>query len=498
MDTVLALDFGTQGAKGMLLDSRGGSLAIARAAYGFRMIGAGVMEQSPEDWWEACTKICMALRQSHPAEYGAVCAVGVCGQMHGAVLIDKDGNHIDNCIVWCDTRSTLEAKEIEALFGKALCERLINKPVSFYTAPKLLWIARHRPQALARARKILFCKDYIRYRISGKAATDHSDASGSLLYDFQKKRWSGEAIRALGLHEDLFAKICDSCVPVAAVNHSGAALLGLREGTPIAAGAGDLACSILGSGLSAGEQALVNLGTAGQVLALHGECAPVQGGYTFEFLDDQISFSLHAIPSAAYCLRWFMENVTCMEKETANSTGENPFALMDRLAQTSPPGAGGLLFAPYLNGTGSPYFDDRTRGAFVGLTAGHTKADMTRAILEGVCYGICDCLEAAGGVNRFKRIYFSGGGAGSALWRSIMADTLGREIFCPVCRETACVGAGLIAGTAAGMFPSYAGAAKTVGKGEAVVPDDLGQSRVTYASGYAQFQKLYAALSGLI
>lgn len=489
---VLALDFGTQGVKAHLMDEKGVICATSRANYGFSVNTGGYMEQNPHEWWSACVQACHDLRDKKPAEYGAVCAVGFSGQMHGPVLLDKAGKPVGACICWCDTRCTVEARDLRGILGDTLQDALLNPPVTSYTAPKLLWLARHCPEQLGCARHVVFCKDYIRYRFCGELATDYSDASGSLLYDFTGDCWSSEAISALGFKRDLFPHILPSVSVCGKVNAGCARELGLRQGTPVATGAGDLACSILGSGISSEDEVLINLGTAGQVLAIRQSLPTrTQGAYAFRFLEKDSAFLLYAVPSAAYCLRWFLENVTRIEAEMAKQQGVSPFALMDKEAAQSPAGSGGLLFAPYLSGTGSPYFDDRARGTFVGLDSGHGKADMTRAILEGVCYGIKDCFESMGSGHQLGTISFSGGGSNSALWRQIMADVLDSDISCPAGSETAGIGAGLIAATTVGIFSDLQQAAATVCAGQRVTPQ---QDSEVYRRQYLLYRRIYPAL----
>lgn len=491
MDTILALDFGTQGVKALLADEGITVRARTRAAYGFTVNERGHMEQSPEDWRRAMAQALQALAAADPAGYRSIAAVGITGQMHGAVLLGEDNAPLGDAIVWCDTRCVAEAAELDAMLQEALRRRLKNRALTAYTAPKLLWVRRHQPERFSHIAKLVFCKDYVRHLLCSGFITDHSDASGSLLYDFETGGWSADTARLIGLGSDVLPEIARSCEIAGRVSAGAARAYELAEGIPVAVGAGDLAASLFGNGISGAGQALVNLGTAGQVLTLSpGDADRDPGGHLFRFLDETTGMMLYAIPSAAYCLRWFLEKVA-----TQGAEGKPDFAALDMWAAACPPGARGVFFAPYLSGTGSPYLDDAMRGAFLGLDAGHGAAEMARAMLEGVAYGIRDCLESMGGAARFERIAFSGGGAASPLWRGIFANVLGRPLYCSDQTEAAGLGACLIAACAAGLFTGPAEAAASVRVGECVWPDQ--SQTVGYEALYGQFRRIYPALRAL-
>lgn len=481
METLLSLDFGTGGVKALLSSPGGRQLALRQEGYPFSRNQGGHMEQDPQDWWRAAVAACAALRQEFPGEYAGVCAIGLCAQMHGPVLLDGHGEPVGGCITWCDTRCAKEAAGLQKLLGEALFERLQNPASCAYTAPKLLWLLRHEPERMERAATVLFCKDYIRYRLTGELASDHTDASGSLLYDFETNAWSDEAIRALGLRPTLFPGLLPSFAAGGSLCRESAAALALPQGIPVAVGAGDLACSVLGSGLTQAGEALLNLGTAGQVLSLGAPGAGcAKGSYLFSFLSPGSRFSLCALPSAAYCLRWFLEQVGELPARSGEEAALSPFARLDRYAAESEAGARGVLFAPYLNGTGSPYFDEGTRGAFLGLGSGHTRQDLCRALLEGVGYGVRDCFEALGGAGRIRTLCLSGGGARSGLWRQILADILGHDLLLPAGEQATAAGACRLAYLAAcGQAPAPSG-------------DGMGGERVAFRPAqHARYEREY-------
>ncbi len=490
-NTVLALDFGTQGVKGMLIDLNAQVICQSSQLYGFSLNKNGFMEQSPDEWWNSCLKVCRTLQQKDEDSYNAISSIGITAQMHGAVLLDKKLNVIDDCIVWCDTRCKEQALFLQNKASDDLKFTLQNEFGTAYTAPKLYWIKQHKPESYAKIAHILFCKDFIRFKLTNQIYTDFSDASGSLMFDFNTMNWSEELLSLIGLKSNIMPTILPSYEKAGIIQKDIATLLNISESTVVCVGAGDLACSILGVGLNKSGQTLINLGTAGQVLSIiESSTSPPQGGYRFAFLDKNSLFDLHAIASAAYCLKWFMENVTCIE-----NTMENSFAQMDMLAAQSVAGANGLLFAPYLNGTGSPYLDNNTNAAFVRINSSHNKSDMTRAILEGVCFGIKDCINASFSDSSQKQVVFSGGGSNSALWREIMANVLFKEIICPTKRDATCVGAGLLALISGGFIDSIDKTNGMILYDTTVSPNI--EFKNIYNNAYDAYKKLYVALSSL-
>lgn len=484
MNTLLALDFGTQGAKVLLLGETGETRASVSSSYPFTRNEGGWMQQSPLDWRRALGKICRCLSDEDAEGFRTICGICVTGQMHGVVLLDDDGQPLDDAMVWCDTRCAEEARALENTWPDDLKTRLRNPLVTAYTAPKLLWIKHHQNELLQRAASVLFCKDYIRFLLTGEQGTDYSDASGSLLFDFERGGWSEEAMDRLGIVPSLLPEIFPSAQIAGHVTHMAAAEFGLVEGIPVAVGAGDLACGLLGSGLSDGSQALINLGTAGQVLTLTpGTTPPADGGYLFKFLDDTGGMMLFALPSAAYCLRWFLEKVA----PDIGQPDQTGFERLSRWADACPAGARGLLFAPYLTGTGSPYFDDGARAAFLGLDAGHSRNEMARAVFEGVAFGIRDCMEYTEGVERPAEVFFSGGASKSKLWRQIVADVLGRTIGCLNVQEATSRGAGSLAAQAVGMRQAFSLPAI-----ETQQPNQ--RNTQLYEDCYQRFRRIYPAL----
>lgn len=485
MDTVLALDFGTQGVKALLVDTHGALLARRYAHYPFSMNRGGLMEQRPGDWVDAAIATIASLRDCEGFQH--IAAVGLSGHMHGVVPLDASGAPTYDCILWCDTRCGEQLGRVGARLSSQTLSSLQNPLATAYTMGKLVWLREHVPQAWDRTRRVLYCKDYIRFLLTGEQATDYSDASGSLLYDFAQNCWSLEACEAAGISPVLLPQILSSCVPAGRVTQEAARSFGLPAGIPVAVGSGDLAASLLGSGVSGKGELLINLGTAGQVLAVSEGTRKLHGGYRFKFLDDTMDMLLFSLPSAAYCVRWYVEQIEPSLARDAEAAGIPPFEQMHRLAARAPAGAGGLLFAPYLSGSGSPHFDDAVRGAWIGLDSAHTHEELCRSILEGVAYGVRQCVEESG---CHGEITLSGGGAQSALWRRILADVLGRTLLCPKNGETTGIGAAIMAMRAVGIDDAQVRSLARVG--DRIDADPNGTEK--YGPLYQRFTRLYELL----
>jgi xylulokinase len=489
MKSILAFDFGTQGVKAALYEENSKMTEQVYSAYSYVINDGGRLEQNPEHWWKGCLDVSALLKEKYPNIYANVCCISLTGQMHGIVPIAANGFPADNCIVWCDTRSEAQVKELEA-YPDLLKHKMVNTPSCAYTAPKLLWLKQNKPEVLDKTSKLLYCKDYIRYRLTGEFATDHSDASGSLLYNFDKADWDTKLISALGLCKDIFPQIRSSTDCGGYILPQMASILEIKEKTPVIIGAGDLSCSLLGSGVSNENQVLINLGTAGQVMTLCNEVkSPSVSCHLLGFLKPKMFFRLASLQSAAYCLQWFSENVL---RHSAKEENDNTdiFLHLDQVAAGIPVGADGLLFTPYLKGTGTPYGDSKTKSSFVGLDAGHTNAHMIRAIMEGVCFGVRDCISAIC-PDTPEKVFLSGGGSKSLLWQSIMADVLRVPVYVAENRESTVLGAALLGATYKGFFSEFSDTVITDSDIEPVSPNP--ENINEYNMLYEIYQKIYPA-----
>lgn len=450
-ESLFGIDVGTTGIKGVAIDPRGGVLAGAEAGYSLQTPRPGWAEQDPHDWWQAASSVLKQLTD----RAGPAAGIGLSGQMHGLVALDSSGEVIRPAILWNDQRTAAECEEIERSLGP---ERLIaltgNRALPGFTAPKLLWLRHHEPEAYGRIARVMLPKDYVRLRLCGEHATDVADASGTLLLDVSARRWSDEVLEALELDANWLPPALES--PVA----SGRTV----DDVSVAAGAGDQAAGAVGVGVDRPGPLSVVLGTSGVVFAGLEKFAADPEGRLHAFC--------HAIPetwhtmgvmlSAAGSLRWLRDTVA-------------PGASYEQLlaeAAAWPAGTEGLLFAPYLAGERTPHADPDARGAFVGLSIRHDRGALVRAVLEGVAFGLRDSLDLITELGEQPVVgRVSGGGARDELWLQIVASALELPLERVTVDEGAAFGAAILGGVSAGVWPEVQAAiAQTVRVGATVEP----------------------------
>jgi xylulokinase len=469
MSIAVGLDVGTSGVKALAVSADGEVLARAEAGYGLSTPRPGWAEQDPVDWWRATERVLDELGVD------GIAGIGLSGQMHGLVALDAAGEVIRPAILWNDQRTAAQCREIEETVGfERLVELTGNRALTGFTAPKLLWLREHEPEAYARIARIMLPKDYVRLKLCGEHAIDVADASGTLLFDVARRRWSDEVLDALEIPREWLPRALESA------EVSGTT----PDGVPVAAGAGDQAAGALGVGVTEPGPASVVLGTSGVVFsALEAYAADPQA---------RVHVFCHAVPgrwhamgvmlSAAGSLQWFR-----------NATGASYDELLAE-AEAWPPGAEGVVFQPYLSGERTPHADPDARAAFTGLSLRHDRGAMTRAVLEGVAYGLRDSLELMRELGiPFEVGRVSGGGARSELWLRILASVLELPLERTAVEEGAAYGAALLGGVASGVFADVDEAvASCVRVTERIEPDAAWAPR--YAEGYATFRELYPAL----
>jgi xylulokinase len=455
--SIVGLDVGTTSVKAVEIDEDGALVSRAAEGYRFATPHAGWAEQDPEDWWRATQRALGAIR-------GAPKAIGFTGQMHGLVVLDPNDRVLRPAILWNDQRTAKECAEIEDVVG---LERLValtgNRALTGFTAPKLLWLRTHEPDAYARIAHVLLPKDYVRLRLTGERVIDVSDASGTLLFDVARRTWSDEVCNALVVPREWLATA--------------------HESTEVA-GAGDQAAGALGVGIATPGPVSVVLGTSGVVFAALDSFVadPRARAHVFCHAVPGTWHAMGVMLSAAGSLRWLREVV-----------GGNYATLLEE-ADAWPPGSDGLLFAPYLTGERTPHADPDVRATFQGLALGHDRGALVRAVLEGVAYGLRDSLELLRGLGVEATVgRVSGGGARSALWLRIVASVLGLPLERTEVEEGAAYGAALLAGVRAGVWRDAAEAvAACVRVRETIEPDPAWQA--VYEDGYGRFRSLYPAL----
>jgi xylulokinase len=474
MTALVGLDVGTTGVKALAVSSDGEVLARVEEAYSLSTPQPGWAEQDPEDWWRAAESALAALAG------GDFAGIGLSGQMHGLVVLDERERVLRPAILWNDQRTAAECAEIEERLGlRRLVELTGNRALPGFTAPKLLWLRRHEPEVYERIAHVLLPKDYVRLRLTGERAIDAADASGTLLFDVARRRWSDEVLGALEIPAEWLPPVVES--PAVAGHTS--------NGVPVAAGAGDQAAGALGVGVDRPGPLSVVLGTSGVVFAaLPAFAADPEGrvhSFCHAFPDGW--YAMGVMLAAAGSLRWLRD---------AAAPGES-FETLTASAESWPPGAEGLVFLPYLAGERTPHADPNARGAFVGLSLRHDRGALVRAVLEGVAFGLRDSLELLKELGVEPQVgRASGGGARSDLWLRVVASVLGVPLERTAAEEGAAYGAALLGGVAAGVFADvHEAVAAWVRVRDRIEPEPAWAD--TYARTYERFRALYPALRPL-
>jgi len=494
---LLGIDVGTTGSKALLVDASGFVKASVTTEYPMFTPQPLWAEQSPAEWWAATATSIQRVLNVGGVKASQVAGVGLTGQMHGLVLLDAQGQVLRPCIMWNDQRTAAECAAITRQVGPENVLRLTGNPVlPGFTAPKIVWVREHEPEVYARVAKVLLPKDYARYRLTGGFFSEVSDASGTSLFDVGRRQWSADMLQALDVPRAWLPEVTESPVVSARVSAAAAKETGLLEGTPVAGGGGDQAAQAVGTGIIREGVVSATLGTSGVVFAasdtyrvepegkLHAFCHAVPGMWHL----------MGVMLSAAGSFRWYRDALGELERRRAEESGRDAYDLLTEAAAQVPPGCEGLLFLPYLTGERTPYPDPNARGVFFGLTLRHGKAHLTRAVLEGVTYGLRDSLELMRALGlRIEQVRASGGGARSPLWRQMLADVFNTEIVTVNVTEGAAFGAALLAGVGAGVYGSVAEACERAI--QVTGRTQPGPAVTVYSDYYPRYRALYPALA---
>lgn len=492
---LIGIDVGTGGSRAVLIDTAGKIVASATVEHKpFVSIQTGWAEQDPRDWWRASAAAIRSAITKAAVPTEDIKAVGLSGQMHGAVLLDAADEVLRPAIIWCDQRSGEQCTNLTAKVGDSrLIELTCNPALTGFTLPKLLWVRDHEPETWQRVRSVLLPKDYVRFRLTGDKATDVADASGTLLLNVAARRWSSEMLDAAEISANVLPRVYESQEITGSISAEAAEETGLRPGTPVIAGAGDQAAGAVGLGIVRPGMISATIGTSGVVFAATNTPALDPKGRVHTFC--------HAIPGrwhvmgvtqgAGLSLRWFRDQFSVLSTDLS---GGDPYDSLTAEAARVPPGADGLLWAPYLMGERTPHLDPYARAALVGLTASHTRAHVVRAILEGVAFSLKDSFEILKELNvPCETIRLGGGGARSALWRQIQADVYGHEVETMAAEEGAAYGVALLAGVAAGAWASVDAACDEIVRTRDHVNPDPEATELLHRQ-YQSYIALYPAL----
>lgn len=483
MALFLGIDTSTTATKALLMDASGRVLSVGSTPHPLSTPQPLWSEQDPSDWWDATAA---SIRQAL-AEAGAsgddVASVGLTGQMHGLVLLDREGAVLRPAMLWNDGRAQAECDTIRQRLGglAALVAETGNDAFAGFSAPKLLWVRAHQPDVYARIAQVLLPKDYVRYQLTGAYATDRAGAGGTLLLDLASRDWSTSVLDALDVPADWLPPTYEGPQTTGAVSAAAAATTGLRAGTPVVGGGGDQAATAVGVGAVRPGVWALSLGTSGVVFAPTDapHTAPEGRAHAFPHAVPGVWHLMGVMLSAAGSLRWYRDTF---------APAHDYDALLAEAAGVSP-GADGLTFLPYLSGERTPHANPLAQGGFLGLTLRHGRGHATRAVLEGVAFGLRDNLELLrqSGVAAPDDVRVAGGGAVSPLWRQILADALGVPLSPVQTPEAAAFGTALLAGVGVGAWADVDAACRaTVVVGEATEPSP-GRSE----AAYERFRSLY-------
>lgn len=489
-DVVLGLDVGTSGVKAILVTPTGDVRAAATTPLSLATPQPGWAEQDPELWWSASLRCIRDVHQQRPD--ARVLAVGISGQMHSSVFLDASGLVIRPALLWCDGRTTAECAEITWRAGgeHRLREWVSNPALEGFTLPKVLWLQRQEPAAFARLSSVLLAKDYIRYRLTGELATEPSDASGTLMYDPARRRWSREIMDAVGLPLALLPNVGASAAVLGRVTSDAARVSGLPGGTPVVGGGADNACGAAGVGAIAPGAAVASWGTSGTVLAPTAEprADPLLRVHTFCHVAPEVWYVMGVVLSAGGAFAWYRNQFA---RELAGSDNANE--RLDEEAERIPRGCDGVTFLPYLQGERTPHRDASARGAFLGLSLSHTRAHLTRAVQEGICFALRDSLSILQELGLAPgHLLLTGGGARSPFVRRMQAEVCGLPVATVNREEGPAFGAALLAAVGAGIYRDLADATSAaLARGPLENPDRM--AHLEYERAYRRFRAAYTA-----
>ena len=494
---LIGLDVGTSGAKCILCDETGKVLASSTQGYPLHTPRHGWAEQDPEDWWNGVKRGVKAILEKCPVNKDDIVGLSFSGQMHGLVALDENNCVIRPAILWCDQRTQKQCDEITEKAGglNALLGYTNNRMLTGYTGGKILWLKQEEPDAYARMKVFVCPKDYIRLKFTGKICTDMSEASGTGFFDTKNKKWCTELIEKVGLDISVFPPYMESVDKAGTVTKEAAEETGLPEGLNVYAGGGDAVIQTTGTGLVKPGVLGVVIGTSGNV-SMGMDCYSENPEGKLQMFCNNESGLWHCFGctlTAGGALSWYVKTLAGEDRAEAEKLGKNIYALIDEKASQVPAGSNGVLFAPYLTGERCPYPDPNAKGIFFGLSLGTTRADMARAVMEGVTFSLKQVVELMSASIKPEKIYLSGGGASSEVWKQMAADIFELPVYTmSAAKEGGAYGAVLVAGVGAGIWKDLNDAIKVLKEDEkyytpnpALIP--------AYRKAYEKYKLLYSA-----
>ncbi|MCK5811777.1 MAG: xylulokinase [Clostridiales bacterium] len=493
MAYLIGTDIGTSGTKTVLFDELGNTISSSTYEYEMLKPAIGWAEQDPNEWWRAVYQSINDVISQSGVPNSEIKGIGLSGQMHGAVMLDKHGDVLRNAIIWCDQRTTKECVEITEKVGKKrLIEITANPALTGFTASKILWIRNNEPAIYDKTDKILLPKDYIRYKLTGEFATEVSDGSGMQLMDITKRDWSDEVLEKLEIDKSLLGKMYESCEITGQITSEAAKLTKLKVGTIVAGGAGDQAALAVGNGIVRKGIVSSSIGTSGVMFA-HADSIEID-------LKGRVHTFCHAVPGAWHVmgvtqgaglsLQWFRDQFCKDIISDADKKGIDPYIIMDQLAENIPIGSEGVIYLPYLMGERTPHLDPDAKGVFFGMSASHTRDHLIRAVLEGVIFSLKDSLEIMKDMGiQATEVRASGGGGKSPLWRQMQADVFNSDITTINSKEGGALGVAILAGVAKGIYPDVVSACDQI-----ITVTNRQVSNASNQKQYEQYYQLYKKL----
>ena len=491
MSIYLGIDIGTSGTKTLAINDAGTILAEANAEYPLYHPKPLWSEQDPEDWWQATIKTVKSVIRKAKLKAHDVKAIGLSGQMHGSVFLDKKDQVVRKALLWNDQRTAAECEEIEQRAGgrKKLIKMVANPALTGFTAPKILWLRNREPRNFAKTTKILLPKDFIRQRLTGEFATEVSDASGMLLLDVAKRNWSKPLLSKLDLDPQLFATCYESEQVTGKLLPAIAKQLGLSTDCVVVGGAGDCAANGIGTGVVKKGVLSTSIGTSG-VMFVHSDQVEIDPEGRLHTFCHAVHGKWHMMGvnlTAGGSLQWFVERL-CAE------LGNKAYDVLNAEAEAVAAGAEGLFFLPYLAGERTPHADPDARGSMVGLTLKHSRGHLARAIMEGVTYSMRDSLEIIKEMGvPVRQIRVSGGGSKSSLWRQLQADVFGQKVVTINAEQGPAFGVALLAAVGDGAYKNVEEACAATIEVASETPVDR-RARRTYDRCFPIYQQLYRSL----
>lgn len=492
MKYTMGIDIGTSSTKTVLFDIEGNIISISSSNYPLYQPHNGWAEQEPEDWWNAVCKTSREVIANSGIDVNDIKGIGLSGQMHGLVMLDKDGEVLTRSIIWSDQRTDKECIKITEKIGRDNLINITGSPASTgFTVAKILWVKKNLPEIYKKCHHILLPKDYIRYKLTGDFATDVSDASGMQVFDINKRAWSYEILNKLDIDSSLLGKVYESQEVTGKVSKEASLITMIAQGTKVVGGAGDNAATAVGTGTIKDGDAFTTIGTSGVVYAhtsspeidqkgrMHTFCSAVPGQWHV----------MGVTQAAGFSLEWFKENIYCEDIEK-----DNFYNIIDRDSKKVKIGSEKLIYLPYLMGERTPHLDPHARGVIFGLSGIHTKAHILRAFMEGVGFSLKDCMEIINENNiNINSMILCGGGSKSKVWHQMLADLF----YCPVSTikldHSAASGVAILAGVGSGLFKNIEEGTKLFIKKDLEKQYNIDDSK-EYDKYYNIYKELYKNL----